>query len=48
MYVIHRLYDRRGGEYYEVNKLLKVFIFKVVLISVAFIFKNGERFCERL
>lgn len=43
MYVIYILYDRQKEEYYEINKLLKAFILKVVLISVAFIFKNAER-----
>lgn len=43
MYVIYTLHDRQEGEYYEINKLLKVFILNMVLISMAFIFKNAER-----
>lgn len=41
IYII--MYDRQEEEYYEINKHLKVFILKVVLISVAFSFKNAER-----
>lgn len=44
IYVCNIYVTRQEREYYEINRLLKVFILKVVLISVAFTFRSAERF----
>lgn len=44
LYMCNIYVTRQEREYYEINRLLKVFILKVVLISVAFAFKSAERF----